>query len=142
MAHAFRVAMLVRQEFGCADEAALAAALLHDTIEDTTTDFDDLEQEFGREVAELVAALTKNAALPEPQRERLYDQGLALADWRARLIKLADALDNLLDSADRPADARSRAMDRARRAVALAQPDAAAHPETARAIAALRGAGA
>jgi (p)ppGpp synthase/HD superfamily hydrolase len=52
------VALTVRQVFGVDDEVALAAALLHDTIEDATTDYDDLIEAFGREVAEAVAALT------------------------------------------------------------------------------------
>src|ERR1051326_7002790 len=72
-AHPVRVALAVSGVFGCRDEAALAAALLHDTIEDSTIDYDDLRGEFGSPVADLVAALTKNAALPEREREREYD---------------------------------------------------------------------
>ncbi len=130
--HPMRVAMTVSAVFGCADEATLAAAALHDTIEDTTTDYEDLEGEFGREVADLVAALTKNAALPETAREADYDSRLGRADWRARLIKLADCYDNLCDAA-RPATP-EKVLQKCRRALALARPDAAEHPETARGI--------
>ncbi|MCA9299128.1 MAG: bifunctional (p)ppGpp synthetase/guanosine-3',5'-bis(diphosphate) 3'-pyrophosphohydrolase, partial [Phycisphaerales bacterium] len=63
VAHVYRVAMTVRHVFGCDDLATLAAAVLHDTIEDTDTDFDDIEEAFGTEVALLVAALTKNMLL-------------------------------------------------------------------------------
>ena len=46
--HPFRVAMTVRQLFKIDDKAILCGAVLHDTIEDTTTDFDDVVWEFGR----------------------------------------------------------------------------------------------
>ncbi len=134
VAHVYRVAMHVRHTFGCEDEATLAAAMLHDTIEDTTTDYEDLAEAFGAEVADLVAALTKNAALPETRREAEYDRGLRDADWRARLIKLGDVLDNVGDSDSAAPDARERVRDRARRAIKLAESDSGSHPEIQRAI--------
>lgn len=141
VAHPFRVAMTVRHLFEHADDATICAAILHDTIEDTTADFDDIESGFGPLVAEMVAALTKNMLLREDAREPEYDRRLAGADWRARLIKLADAYDNLCDIAFRadsgPATL-AKHLDRCGRAVALAEPDAPSHPETARAIRLLR----
>lgn len=141
IAHPFRVAMTVRDVFGCSDPAALAAALLHDTIEDTPTDYDDVREAFGDDVAKLVAALTKNMALPEEQREPEYDARLAAADWRARLIKLADQFDNLseaiLQRGQEGVPTVEKIIAKVDRALALARPDASAHPETARAIAAL-----
>lgn len=120
--HVARVAMTVAATFGCTDEATLAIAWLHDSIEDTTTDFEDLLDEFGGEVARGVAALTKNAALPHAEREARYDEGLMAAGWKPRLVKLADALDNLSDiGADGRADARRRVIDRANRAIAIAR---------------------
>ncbi len=64
VSHVVRVALTVTQVFWCDDPVVLAAALLHDTIEDTTTDYDDLAERFGKEVADCVAALTKNMTLP------------------------------------------------------------------------------
>lgn len=125
VAHCFRVAMTIRDIFGFDDEATLAAALLHDTIEDTTVDYDDINEAFGAEVADLVAAMTKNMALPEPIREPAYDDQLAAADWRARLIKLADAYDNLCETDDAR---RHKTADKARRALALGRADAAVQP--------------
>lgn len=90
--------MTVRDTFGCDDPLTLAAALLHDTIEDTPADYDEIAEAMGEEVADIVAALTKNMAMPEAQREIDYDNRLAKAGWRARLIKLADVLDNLIDT--------------------------------------------
>jgi guanosine-3',5'-bis(diphosphate) 3'-pyrophosphohydrolase len=79
IAHPFRVAMTVRDVFGVDDPVALAAALLHDVIEDTTADYDDLDREFGSEVARVVASLTKDMRLPEKEREAAYDRQLATA---------------------------------------------------------------
>ncbi|MFG0283712.1 MAG: HD domain-containing protein [Phycisphaerales bacterium JB039] len=127
VAHCWRVAMTIRHVFGCADEPTIAAALLHDLIEDTTADYDEIAEALGAEVADLVAAMTKNMALPESEREREYDRRLAAADWRARLIKLADTLDNLSEAG---AAERARAAEKARRAIALARTDAATHAES------------
>lgn len=131
IAHVYRVAMIVRHMFGCEDDAAIAAAILHDVIEDTPNDYDDIEDRFGPDVADMVAALTKNMLLREPEREKDYDTRLAAADWRARLIKLADVYDNTSDGMGKTA----KLKDKCVRALALARPDAADHPETARAIA-------
>jgi len=137
-AHPVRVALTVRDLFGCEDEIALAAAVLHDTIEDTPTDFDDIEEAFGQRVAEIVAALTKNMLLRHDDRELDYDRRLAGAPWQARLIKLADTFDNLCDAhdPDRPGGSKrqQRAIARAQRAIELARPDAETRPEIARAI--------
>lgn len=141
--HPVRVALTLRHTFGCEDAIALAAAVLHDTIEDTPADYDDIADRFGSEVADIVAALTKNMILSEHEREPEYDARLAKADWRARLIKLADVYDNLCDMhTSRASDSRraaERHIARCRRAIALAEPDAPPHPETARAIECVRG---
>lgn len=134
VAHVFRVTMTVRDVFGCDDPTALVAALLHDTIEDTGADFDEIEEHFGRPVAECVAALTKNASLPEPEREADYDRRLAAGPWQARLVKLADTHDNFLDASSSTQVATERIRARCERAIALARTDAHDHPEVAWAI--------
>lgn len=121
IAHPFRVAMIVRDLFGLEDPEVLAAAILHDTIEDTATDYDEVCEHFGRRVADLVGALTKDMRLPEEQREDRYDQQLAESTWEARLIKLADVYDNLSDSPD--AEQLARAAKKAERALELAGDD-------------------
>src|SRR5690606_16744220 len=98
-------------------------------------DYDDILEGFGEEVARLVAAMTKNMALPESQRERRYDEQLAAADWRARLIKLADVHDNLQE-AEGPQ--RDRTVETAHRALARAEADVTAHAEAAAAVGAVR----
>jgi (p)ppGpp synthase/HD superfamily hydrolase len=134
--------MTVAVVFGCVDEVALSAALLHDTIEDTTTDFDDLAEEFGVEVAEIVIALTKNMAMAEAAREVEYSGRLEKADWRARLIKLADQYDNVCDAmaSGWTGEKMKKVLGKADHAAAMAARDAAGHGETARAIAAVQSA--
>jgi len=117
VAHCFRVAMIVRHEFACEDEDAISIALLHDVIEDTPADYDDVLEGFGEVVAAGVAALTKDMRLPKAPRELAYDAQIERADWRARLVKLADTIDNLLDS-DKPTE---RGLEKCRRAIAIAE---------------------
>jgi (p)ppGpp synthase/HD superfamily hydrolase len=141
VSHPFRVAMTVRDVFECSDPVALCVALLHDTIEDTTVDYDDLLEQFGEEVAASVAALTKNKALREDIREAEYDRRLSQADWRARLVKLADTFDNLSDlgAEERKDPARvGRLLARCERALSLSESDLPHHPETRRGAAAVR----
>ncbi|MEM9372561.1 MAG: HD domain-containing protein [Planctomycetota bacterium] len=121
IAHPFRVAMTVRDVFGCDDHVALCCALLHDTIEDTATDYDDINRRFGQDIADCVAAMTKNMLLPEDQREPEYDARLASAPWQARLVKLADVYDNGHDMTKtmRPA----RHIERCERVLRLTEGD-------------------
>lgn len=113
--------MVVREVFGCDDEVAICTALLHDTIEDTPTDFDDLYKRFGEKVAKSVAAMTKNMLLIEDEREADYDRRLASGPWQARLVKLADVYDNGLDLA-RPV-MRKKCMQRCERSLKLTAGD-------------------
>lgn len=132
VAHTFRVAMTVRDLFGCEDGVALCAALLHDTIEDTATDFDDIERSFGRAVADAVAAMSKNMLLPEQERERDYDRRLASGPWQSRLIKLADVHDNGCDLI--PGTDGTKNIERCERALALSSGDTGACFDRAREI--------
>lgn len=98
--HPFRVCLVLREVFGVADPAALTAAVLHDTIEDTVTDYDDLEEGFGADVAAWVGALSKDKRLPEAEREAAYVEQLRRGPWQVKLCKLADVYDNLTDMAN------------------------------------------
>jgi len=98
VSHVFRVCMVVRHLFQIECPKVLAAALLHDTIEDTTTDYDDLEQHFGNDVADWVVALTKDMRLPDAIREPAYAEAIAKAGWQVHICKLADIYDNISDT--------------------------------------------
>jgi guanosine-3',5'-bis(diphosphate) 3'-pyrophosphohydrolase len=117
-AHPVRVALVVRHVFESNDQTALLAALLHDLIEDTTTDYDDLIEQFGKDTADAVAALTKDARLPESERETAYDRQLSQASWQARLVKLADVYDNYCDA--RSDHERQKFREKAQRAIRCA----------------------
>src|SRR5881409_1516316 len=83
------------------DEATLAAALLHDVVEDTATDIEELRVEFGDEIARLVEGVTKLTRVRFQSREHAEAENyrkliVAMAeDLRVILIKLADRLHNL-----------------------------------------------
>lgn len=77
------------------DTKTLCTAWLHDTIEDTNTDYDDIKDRFGADVADCVAALSKDKRLARRQRDTTYEAQLRVAPWRAKVVKLADILANL-----------------------------------------------
>ena len=134
VAHVIRVAMTTIAVFGCKDQVAIQSAILHDTIEDTTTDYEDIESRFGMDVAACVSCLTKNMALPESIREKEYTSRLNVGPWQARLVKLADCYDNLCDLPDLPEPQRTKkksdALDRSQHALDISQQDeAAGRPE-------------
>jgi len=83
------------------DVQAIAAGLLHDTLEDTVATQEELEQEFGADVARLVEGVTKIGQIPfktyeEKQAENFRKMVLSMADdIRVVFIKLADRLHNI-----------------------------------------------
>ena len=84
------------------DAALLMAALLHDTVEDTATSFEDLERAFGHEVADLVREVTDDKRLAKAERKRLQIEHAAQLSRRAKLVKLADKICNLRDMSVSP----------------------------------------
>lgn len=83
------------------DEVTLAAALLHDVVEDTEITLDDVRQRFGSEIAEIIDGVTKLDRLAFRNREEMQAENfrkmfVAMArDIRVVIIKLADRLDNM-----------------------------------------------
>jgi (p)ppGpp synthase/HD superfamily hydrolase len=113
VSHVFRACLVLRDVFGFDDPRMLITSLLHDTIEDTTTDFDDLEKDHGPEIASWVAALTKNKALRDEEREADYIKRLLAAPWQVQVCKVADVFDNLMDLKMQPPERRAHALARA-----------------------------
>ena len=83
------------------DDDAIIAALLHDVLEDTSIQYDALEKEFGKDVADIVEGVTKltrvqYSTVEDAQMENLRKMLLAMAkDIRVILIKLADRMHNM-----------------------------------------------
>ena len=95
--HLIEVAELVVRIGGAEDPHVVAAALLHDVVEDTDVSADELEIEFGRKVRKLVVALSDDKRLPKAERKRLQIEHMLSAESDARLIKLADHCSNVAD---------------------------------------------
>lgn len=112
--HPFRVCLVLSHVFGVTDPATLMTAALHDTIEDTTTDFDDLEEHFGATVAGWVALLSKDKRRQDDDREAAYRDQLASAPWQVKVCKLGDMFDNLLDAKHTTSAQRRRSLERSR----------------------------
>jgi len=93
--HLTEVAFLVAEATEGEATTTLIAALLHDTIEDTITTREELEQEFGGDVATLVAELTDNKLLPKLKRKQLQVENSSSKSKAAKLIKIADKISNL-----------------------------------------------
>ena len=113
VSHVFRVCFILRDVFGIDDPRALTAAVLHDTIEDTTTDFDDLGERFGEDVAGWVATLSKDKRRVWDEREAVYEKQLAQSPWQVQVCKLADVFDNLMDLDHMPPERRGRGLKNA-----------------------------
>ncbi|MBA3672417.1 MAG: bifunctional (p)ppGpp synthetase/guanosine-3',5'-bis(diphosphate) 3'-pyrophosphohydrolase, partial [Gemmatimonadaceae bacterium] len=87
---------------GVTDIAVLAAALLHDTVEDTTTEPEDIERKFGANIATLVAEVTDDPALTSAEQKVAQEHEAAGKSSRAKLIRIADKTCNVCDITDAP----------------------------------------
>lgn len=100
--HPIALTRVLKVEAGVSDPDVLSAALLHDTIEDTETTYEELEREFGPRIASIVAEVTDDKALPKDERKRLQVEHAAHISREAKLVKLADKICNVRDMLDAP----------------------------------------
>jgi (p)ppGpp synthase/HD superfamily hydrolase len=91
--HLGRVVATLRR-FGVADPVLLAAAWLHDTVEDTTVTIEDIRQEFGDDIADLVWRLTDEPGKNRKERHFLTHQKIR-GRAEAVCVKLADRIANM-----------------------------------------------
>lgn len=101
--HPLEVAKILSQA-GVNDRDVLAAALLHDTIEDTETSVADISERFGERVGHLVLEVTDNKSLPKAERKRRQVQNGPKKSDGAKMIKIADKIANLQDLSHSPPD--------------------------------------
>jgi guanosine-3',5'-bis(diphosphate) 3'-pyrophosphohydrolase len=95
--HPLALARILAGEGGITEPAVIAAALLHDTVEDTATTITEIEAKFGAAVASVVAEVTDDKGLPKEERKRLQIVKAAAKSREAKLVKLADKIANLRD---------------------------------------------
>jgi (p)ppGpp synthase/HD superfamily hydrolase len=100
--HPIEVAELLARVGGVTDLVTLQAALLHDTIEDTQTTGEELEDQFGAEVRRLVEEVSDNKSLPKLERKRLQVAHASEISPRAQKVKLADKLANIRSVMEAP----------------------------------------
>ena len=110
--HPVEVALILSKDLRM-DEDTICAALLHDTVEDTPATLDQIADEFGQPVADLVDGVTKLtsikvSSMDEKQALNLRKMFLAMShDIRVVIIKLADRLHNMRTLAALPPDRRA-----------------------------------
>lgn len=84
------------------DPDMIIGALLHDTVEDTQTTFEEIEQRFGMRVTNFIREVTDDKSLPKQTRKQLQIEHAPEKSAGAAQIKLADKLYNLRDLAKAP----------------------------------------
>ena len=100
--HPIALARTLAVEGGISDTKTLIAAVLHDTVEDTDTTFEEIRAMFGARVADVVREVTDDKTLEKADRKRLQIEHAPHMSKRAALVKLADKTSNLRDVATNP----------------------------------------
>jgi (p)ppGpp synthase/HD superfamily hydrolase len=100
--HPLFVALLLSENAGVNDQEILAAALLHDTVEDTNTTPEEIENSFGKRIRDLVAEVTDDKSLPKAERKLRQIEHAKELSVGAALIKIADKISNVLDVTNNP----------------------------------------
>jgi len=84
------------------DENVLCAAILHDTIEDTETTADELQEHFGEKITSIVLEVTDDKSLEKSVRKQKQVEHAASISHEAKLVKLADKIANITDIINSP----------------------------------------
>lgn len=93
--HLIEVAELLSLACAESDPDLIAAAFLHDTLEDTKTTRQELIETFGSDITGLVCEVTDDKSLPKVDRKRLQIEHAPHLTERAQLLKIADKISNL-----------------------------------------------
>jgi len=100
--HPLKVAKYLCEIGEINDPEVLAAAVLHDTIEDTDTEFDDLVERFGQRTAEIVLEVSDDNNLSKAERKQAQIDHASRLSYEAKLVKLADKIANVEDMIANP----------------------------------------
>eukprot|EP01037_Dinobryon_pediforme_P012634 gene12634-12726_t len=101
--HLLEVAQIVADVTEGADANLVAAALLHDTIEDCGVTPAVLEAQFGSDITALVLEVTDDKSLKKPDRKRMQVVNAPMKSTRAKILKLADKTSNMRAIKNSPA---------------------------------------
>jgi guanosine-3',5'-bis(diphosphate) 3'-pyrophosphohydrolase len=102
ISHPIALARILTVEGGVLDPVVIAAALLHDTVEDCGVLPTHIAQLFGQAVADVVIEVTDDKALPKANRKELQIEHAPHASHQAKLVKLADKIANVRDIGQSP----------------------------------------
>jgi len=100
--HPIALADILCNEGHVTDIEVICAALLHDTVEDTATEPEELEAAFGKAIRDIVMEVTDDKTLPKEERKQAQIKHAAGLSGKAKLVKLADKIANLRDVANSP----------------------------------------
>lgn len=95
--HPIQVALYLWEVGGVTDADVIIAAILHDTIEDTNTTFEEISREFGERAAGIVMEVTDDKSLPKQVRKQLQIEHAPSLSSGAKLVKLSDKISNIRD---------------------------------------------
>jgi (p)ppGpp synthase/HD superfamily hydrolase len=107
--HLAEVAALLAETAEVADASLVAAGWLHDTVEDTATEREELAEHFGETIAAVVAEVTDDKSLPKAERKRLQIETAPHKSSRAKALKIADKISNVRSLMMSPPDDWERA---------------------------------
>lgn len=100
--HPIKVAQLIWEVGGVRDMDVIAAALLHDTIEDTGVTEEDLALQFSPIIASIVAEVTDNKEFDKQVRKQLQIEHAPTLSLQAKWVKLGDKICNVEDIQKNP----------------------------------------
>jgi guanosine-3',5'-bis(diphosphate) 3'-pyrophosphohydrolase len=100
--HPIELAELLSRVGGVTDLITLQAAILHDTVEDTDTSFEELEEHFGAEIRKIIEYVTDDKTLPKDVRKLLQIEHAPHIPQRAKQVKIADKISNVLGVTQAP----------------------------------------
>lgn len=100
--HPLEVAKLLSTVGGVDDPEILTAAILHDTIEDTETSREDIEEMFGERVCSIVLEVTDDKSLPKERRKELQVEHAPHLSREAKQLKMCDKISNIADIVNNP----------------------------------------
>ena len=95
--HPIEVAETLHTVGGVSDIPTLVAAILHDTIEDTDAEPDEIKTLFGEEILSIVLEVTDDNGLPKAERKRLQIKTAPTKSLAAKQIRIADKISNIWD---------------------------------------------